>query len=62
MGKGLHNLFETVVKIFQNIYHLWVNMVHKFPISFQNPGSLLKLPDLSDNIKKIWLKATQKDI
>ena len=35
--KGLNKVFKTVVKDIFKIYHLWVNLVHKFPISFQNP-------------------------
>ena len=42
MGKGLHKVFKTVVKIFCKIFHLWGNMVQKFPISFHNLETLLK--------------------
>ena len=44
MGKGLHKVFRTVVKDILQGYHLWVNLVQKFHISFQNPESFLKLP------------------
>ena len=45
MGKGLHKVFKNFVNIFRKIYHLWVNLVQKFPISFQDPETLLKLPN-----------------
>ena len=45
MGKGLHKVFRTVVKRFLKISHLWVNLVQKFNSSFQNPETLLKLPN-----------------
>ena len=38
MGKGLQ-------KRFRMIYHLWVNLVQKFPISFQNLETFSKLPN-----------------
>ena len=44
MSKCPYKVFKTVVKdILQDYYH-WVNLVYKFPISFQNPEIFLKLP------------------
>ena len=43
MGKGLNKVFKTVVKIFCKIYHLWENLVQKYPISFKNLETLMKL-------------------
>ena len=42
-SKGLHKVFKTLVKDIFGIYHLWENLVQKFPISFQNLKTLLKL-------------------
>ena len=62
MGKGLQKVFKTVVKDISQYYHLWENLVQKFPISFQNLETLMKLKKLSDDIKKPWIKATKKQI
>ena len=44
MGKGSHKVFKNIVReISQDIYHIWVNLGHKFAISFQNPLTLMKL-------------------
>ena len=51
MGKGLHKLFLTSVKYISQDFHLWENLVQKFPISFQNLETLLKW-FFSENIKK----------
>ena len=42
MGKSLHKVFKTVVKEIYQDYHLWENMVWKFPISFQKLETYLK--------------------
>ena len=34
MGKVSQKVFKTVVKKICKIYHIWVNLVHNFPISF----------------------------
>ena len=44
MGKVLHKVFKTVVKQIRNIC-LWDNLVHKFPISFQNLEIFLRSQD-----------------
>ena len=43
MDKGLHKMFKTVENIYFKLYHLWENLVQKFPISFQNLETFLKL-------------------
>ena len=48
MGKGSHKVFKTVVKEISQENHLWVKLVQKFPISFQNLETLLKLPNFQD--------------
>ena len=42
-SKGLHKVFKTVVKEICKNFHLWENLVQKFPISLQNVETLLKL-------------------
>ena len=32
IGKVLQKSFKTVVNVFRKIYHLWENLVQKFPI------------------------------
>ena len=39
-----------------------MNLVQKFPISFQNPETITEVTKFSDDIKKPWMKATQKEI
>ena len=39
--KGLHRVFNTVVKKITQDFHLWENLVQKFTISFQNLETFL---------------------
>ena len=61
-GKGLHELFSTVVKyFFQELAPLGESsseVSHFIP----EPRNFSEVKTLSDNIKKHWLEATLKDI
>ena len=62
MGKGLHNIFTTVVKeLLQELTALreyGSEVSHFIP----EPGNFSGMKKLSENIKKPWLKATLKEI
>ena len=45
MGKYLHKVFKTFVKQIFQYYDLWLTLVQKFPILFQNTETFLKLPN-----------------
>ena len=62
MGKGLHQVFKTVVRdISQDLPPLGESgseVSHFIP----EPINFAEVTKLSDNIKKPWLKATTKEI
>ena len=62
MGKGLHKVFSTVVKyIFQELIALGESgsgVSHFIP----EPRNFSEVKKLSENIKKLWLKETLKEI
>ena len=62
MGKGSHRVFKTVVKyILQDLSPLGESgseVSHFVP----EPRNFSEVTKLSDEIKKPWLKATQKEI
>ena len=62
MGKGLHKVFSTVVKeISQELTPLGESgseVSHFIP----EPRNFSEVTELSDNIKKPWLKETLKEI
>ena len=60
MGKGLHNLFKTVVKeILQEFLPLgeYCSEVYHF---ITEPRNFSEVTKFSDDVKKPWLKATLK--
>ena len=62
MGKGLHKVFNTVVKdILQELTPLGEygsEVSHFVP----EPRNFYEVKNISDDINKPWLKATLKDI
>ena len=61
MDKGLHKLFKTVVKeILQDLLlgESCSEVYHFIP----EPRNFYEVTKLSDDIKKPWLKATQKEV
>ena len=62
MGKGLYKVFKTVVKEisqdFPPLGEYGSEVSHFIP----EPRNFAEVKKLSDDIKKPWLKATQKDI
>ena len=62
MGKGFHKVFQTVVKdIWQDLPPLGESgseVSHFIP----KPRSSAEVTKLSDDLKKPWLKATEKEI
>ena len=62
MGKGLHKVFNTVVKeISQELTPLGESG-SKVSYFIPEPRNFSEVTKLSDNIKKPWLKATLKEI
>ena len=60
-GKGLHKMFKTVVKdIIQEL--LLGGSGSEFSHFIPEPRNFAEVTKLSDDIKKPWLNATQKDI
>ena len=62
MGKGLHRVFSTIAKeIFQELTNFGESgseVSHFIP----EPRNFAEVTKLSENIKKLWLKATIKEI
>ena len=62
MGKGLHKVFKTVVKeISQNLPTLGESG-SEISYFVTEPINFAEVNRFSDDIKKPWLKATQKEI
>ena len=53
MGKGLHKLFKAVVNDILQFFQFWVNLDHRFLISFQNIENLHKLTDYKKTSRKL---------
>ena len=62
MGKGLHKVFSTTVKVIlqelANLGESGSGVSHFIP----EPRNFAEVTKLSENIRKTWLKATLKDI
>ena len=62
MSKGLHKVFKIVVReILQDLPHLGESDSENFHF-IPEPRNFSEVTKLSDDIKKLWLKATQKEI
>ena len=62
VGKGLHKVFKTLVKeIFRDLPPLGESS-SEFSHFIPEPRNFSEVTKLSEDIKKPWLKATQKDI
>ena len=62
MGEGLHKLFKTVVKQISQDLPTLVESGTEVSYFIPDPIKFSEVTRLSDDIKKPWLKETQKDI
>ena len=62
MGKGLHKVFQTVVKDISQELTPFGEYGSEVSHFIPEPRNFSEVTKLSDNINKPWLKATLKDI
>ena len=62
MGKGLHNLFKTVVKYISQYLPPLGEFGSEVSHFIPEPRNFAEVEKMSYGIKKPWLKETQKDI
>ena len=62
MGKGSHKLFSNVVKEISQELTALGESSSEFSHFILEPRNFAELKQLSENIKKTWLKATLKEI
>ena len=62
MGKGLHKVFNTVVKYISQDLSPLGESGSKVSHFITEPGNFSKLKTISDDINKLWLKETLKEI
>ena len=61
MGKGLHKVYETIVKEIQQDLLLGESG-SEVSLFIPESRNFTEVTKLSDDIKKPWIKATQKEI
>ena len=62
MGKGLHHFFKTVVKEISHDLSTLGESSSEFSYFVPEPRKFAEVSRLSEDIKKPWLKTTQKEI
>ena len=62
MGKCLHKVYKAFVNDISQVLQILGESVSKVPYFIPEPGNFAEVTRLSEDIKKPWLKATQKDI
>ena len=62
MGKGLHKLFKAVVRDISQELPILGESGSEVSFFIQEPRNFAEVSRLSEGIKKIWLKATLKEI
>ena len=62
MGKGLYKVFKTVVKEILQDFPPLGEPGSEFSYFIPEPKNVSEVTKLSDDIKKPWIKATQKEI